>query len=387
MIGSLLAKVAGAVAALAGVLAAVLVVTGAEGWRLPAAVLAHLAAAALAMMSARMRHGAALTPVERDLVLVTALILPGVGPALAWNMLRKPDGTDVENAHEVVEQYLDYVKPRIPEYERTLFTGDFDKDLARKLDAVSYREVLAHGNIDQKRSALTRLAELGEPHHLGLIRRCLEDPEQEIRLYAYGELERLIKGRENAVAKARRATEKEPGDPAALVGLAHAHFELATSGLLDAATAHFHLGVAAEQAKKAQALEENDLQAVLLEALVYANMGDLDRAATRLEELPEELRETPEVSRVMGEVAFRSRDFSRARVEAGRLMMAREALPGYLEALCETPEEEESEEDAEKAEAQGATESEAPAEKDEATDPGATEPETTDPEATEEDEA
>jgi hypothetical protein len=200
----------GVLAGLVGASGAAFAVLGGGIWMLLIGLTLHGTACWISLKAARSRREGRLTPTERDSILVTAVTVPFLGPALAWSIPRHaPDG-EVENAHQAVEKYLDHVKPRVPDYERTLFTGDHDRDLARKLDAESFREVLRHGETGQKRNALFKLAELGAPHHLAMIRECLTDEDQEVRLYAYGELDRLTRIHEGAIADGRAAVKQDP---------------------------------------------------------------------------------------------------------------------------------------------------------------------------------
>jgi len=324
----------GLAAAVIGAFGALVIVFGESAWVLIPGLSAHVAAAFLSVHAARLRRDGELSPVERDLVLYTALFVPLMGAGAAFVMPRRDPREDVENAHEVVERYMDHVKPQIPDYERTLFVGDFDRDLARKLDTESYREVLNHGDTDQKRSALFKLAEMRGPHHLALIRSCLTDDDGEVRLYAYGELDRLTREYEGAVAKARKEAEAEPGSSERQQALSRSHFELATSGVMDGATGRFHLKVAAEHAVKARRLDPSSPEPVLLEARAYAHVGDIEKARACLQKVPADNWNETAVCMVRAEVAFHARDYPEARLLAGRLLVLGEELPGWLGALC-----------------------------------------------------
>lgn len=301
---------------------------------LPAGLVLHVLAAFLATAAARRRRGAPLPVPERNAVLYLALFVPVVGPSFAWSLPRKEERTDVQNAHEVMLQYEEHVKPKVPEYERSLFTGDFERDLARKLDTESYREVLRHGDTDQKRSALFRLAELGEPHHLALIRGCLEDEDQEVRLYAYGELDRLVRGYEDAIGAARHRVKEDENDFEAHLALAEAHFGLAVSGVLDSVTGKFHLRGAIRSGTRAKELSTDPTRPALLLARAHARLSEVEEAGAVLDALSEAQREDPEVCLTRAEVAFLARDFHRAREEAGRLILLGAEMPGWLMALC-----------------------------------------------------
>ncbi|MEN8152023.1 MAG: hypothetical protein ABFS86_19565, partial [Planctomycetota bacterium] len=185
---------------------------------------------------------------------------------------------------------------------------------------------------------LFRLAELGEPHHIALIRACLEDDDGEVRLYAYGELDRLTRVFEEEIGKSRRLVEAREKDVEPRLRLSLAHFDLAASGVLDPRTAGFHFRAAANEAQIARGLEPGELDPVLAEARARARLGDLDAASNCLEEVPEEHRGEAAVCLARAEVAFTRRDFSGARMEAGALLLTETELPGWLQAICMTPE-------------------------------------------------
>ncbi len=303
-------------------------------------LLCHFTAVLPATFAARHRRGEPLAPAERDAMMLIAVLLPFMGPALSVGLPRKGRGEGVENSHQAMERYKNHVKPRIPEYERSLFTGNFDRDLARKLDLESYRDVLRHGGTDQKRSALVRLAELGQPHHLMLIRNCLEDDDQEVRLYAYGELERLVREHEDRVAGGRVRVREAPGDADSHLELAGAHFDLASSGVLDQATAGFHLRAAAGSAGDARKIDPESVEGATLEARSHAKIGEFAKAYDCLLSLPEEIRTMTEIHLTTAEIAFVDRDFAHAREEAEQLAERGVELPGWLEALRDTGEDE-----------------------------------------------
>ena len=336
--GEALPWVVGGLAGIAGLVGAVTAIRSESAWGVPLGLSLHGVGVVLSWLAGRFRRRGDLSGAETDIVLTSALFVPGLGPAVAWALPRASAKEAVENAHEVIERYKAHVKPVVPDYERSLFTGDRDRDLARKLDAESFREVLRHGDTDQKRSALFRLAELGSPHHIELIRNCLVDDDGEVRLYAYGELDRLTRVHEDEIAKARRAVAANDRDVAAHLRMSRAHFDLAASGVLDPRTAGFHFRAAATEAQIARNLAAGEVEPLLAEARSFAHLGDLQSAEHCMEEVPDERQDDPEVCLVRAEVAFKRRDFDTARREAGRLLLTETELPGWLQAICMTPE-------------------------------------------------
>jgi len=292
----------------------------------------HVLAAFCCSRAARQRRPD-LAQVERDIVFWTALLVPVFGPPLAWRMPFLATPEKVENAHSVFERYADHVKPAVPDYERTLFTGDYEKDLARELDAESYHEVLRHGETDQKRNALRRLADLGEPRHFALIRRCLLDPEHEVRLYAYSELERSGRVYEDVIARRTPQIEREPDNADALLALATAYFEYAASGILDEGMASFYFNSAASYAERADRCGIEGCEATWLRAAALARVGSYDAADACLDALGENEKALPKSCIARADIAFRRRDFLGVRTEAEQLREAGAEVPAWLQAM------------------------------------------------------
>jgi hypothetical protein len=334
----LVPRLVGVLAGAIGLLGALHAIRSSSAWGVPVGLAMHGAAVFLCLVAARMRRRGDISDAETDIVLTAAAFVPGLGPGIAWTLPRISSQEAVENAHQVIEAYRSHVKPLVPDWERSLFTGDRDRDLARKLDAESFREVLRHGDTDQKRSALFRLAELGAPHHIELIRDCLVDDDGEVRLYAYGELDRLTRVHEEEIGKSRRLVEADENDVEARLRLSRAHFELAASGVLDPRTASFHFRAAANEAQTAAMQVPGEIAPVLAEARAHAHLGDLDAAERCVGTIAEENLQAPEVCLVRAEVAFKRRDFDAARLEAGVLLLTETPLPGWLQAICMTPE-------------------------------------------------
>ncbi|MGH7163653.1 MAG: hypothetical protein ACREID_09220 [Planctomycetota bacterium] len=329
----LLALVAAIGAAEAG--AVVSAVEGDSALALLLALALHALACSLVIPAARRRRGA-FSPVEHDAMLLTAACVPLFGPPLAWALPRpraKEVEASVENAHAVFERYEQYVRPHVPDHERTLFTGDYDKDLARELDAESYHEVLRHGQTDQKRNALKRLADMGEPRHLELVRRCLVDPDHEVRLYAYSELERLARVHEEEIAKRDRAVASDPSDVAALRAMAEAHLRYGASGIQDDEMAAYHFRLAIRFAARAAEAGDRGPDAAIIESVSYCRLKEYGAAADALQRLAPELQGLPRVRIARAEIGYRQRDFETARGEAVELAAAGEKMPDWLEAL------------------------------------------------------
>lgn len=315
--------------------AAVVLVLGTLGGLAPlVGAFAHAAAALLCLAAAKRSRGE-ISKVERDLVLLASVFLPLFGAPVAWTIpprrarARKGEKGDAS----MFDRYADHVKPQVPESERTVFSGDYGRDLARELDIESYVEVLRNGRTDQKRNALRRLADLGAPRHLALVRRCLVDPDHEVRLYAYSELERLARVHEDRIMKRRGAASAPDADPKEVLALAEAHFEYGSSGIPDAEMAAYHFRLADRHASAARARGNADPACVWIRSLALGRLEDPDAAEKCLDELDAPSRALPRTRIVYAELAYRRRDFSRVREEACALASANAEIPGWMKAL------------------------------------------------------
>ncbi|MDH3590706.1 MAG: hypothetical protein OER88_02440 [Planctomycetota bacterium] len=289
--------------------------------------------AAGACWSAARRRRDDLASVECDMVVAIALLVPVFGPALAWRIPRPVGAKEEKNAHAVFEDYADHVKPMDAEFERTLFTGDYERDLARELDAESYHAVLRDGTIDQKRSALVRLAELGEPKHFQLVRGCLLDPSHEVRLYAYNELERSSRSYEEEIAARSKDLKENPGDADALLSLARTYFGYAASGIHDASMAAFYFQSSANYAEQARGAGHGEPDPVWVRAHALGRLAEYKSAEECLAQLTPVQQELPTTCLVRAELAYRRRDFMAVRREVVRLEGTDAELPDWLKAL------------------------------------------------------
>lgn len=299
------------------------------------ALLLHGAAAGISLLAARIRRRSRLHGVYFDLVLLTALAIPVFGPLFAWLLPSPKIHEQGVNAHELFEQYEKHVRHTEAPYRRTLFTGDFDRDMARELDVESYFDVLASGDIHQKRDALSKLVALGEPHHLALVRKSLLDPDQEVQLYAYGQIAALEERYESAIDGADDGTPEGPREPEQATKLATAHLAYAKSGVLDAVLATHHCELAIEFAQRGRAGADPKV-AMRLELLARLGLGDKEGAEKVVSELLSLDPEDAEARSVAIEFAYRARDFDQARTEIERLAAGGHELAPWMRALKES---------------------------------------------------
>ena len=299
------------------------------------ALVLHLVSVVLVAVAALLRG--AQRGVELDAVVVIATFVPVVGPALAWTFPSGKSKDGVANAHAVFESYEAATKSQKPSYRPAIFTGNFEKDLSREINTVSYAEVLRRGTLEQKRNLLRTLGRRATHRDLEMIRQCLFDDEQEIRLCAYAEIDRLSRQHETEVAKLKSECEAETSadSPAEeqLVNLAEAQLNYACSGIMDEEMAKFWLMETEKSADAVLTSNPGNWRAARTKAKCKSESKDYEGAIQCLDDLPSPKSDRPEIWLARAEVAFRTRDFSTARKQANKLRSKRLQLPPWLAAL------------------------------------------------------
>ena len=260
----------------------------------------------------------------RDAMLVAALVLPGLGPLIAWLLVRRRRDGAV-NAHAFFENYEQEVHGEVA----------FDAVPApARTRPVSFHDVLRAGSLDHRRNALRKLAERGQPMHLRLLRRCLSHSDMELRLGAFAEINRLLRQWEGRLCELRAAVDAQPDDPAARAQLSAAHRGYAASGLLDEDMARFQLRQAANACRLAGAAAANHADLAIERALVCTDLGDLDGASAVLGRLADEHLEDARVCIARARIAFLQHRFDRVRSEAEKLHRAGEQSPRWMREMC-----------------------------------------------------
>ncbi len=158
---------------------------------------------------------------ERDLVFLMALGLPGLGPLCAWALPGPLRTEEPQDAHAAFEETL---QTQASPVETGQLTG-FDAQHIQ-----SYSEVLHHGDLAQRSGLVRKLALLGRPEHMRLLRRFLEDPDEELRIQAFLQLRSQ---REEYEARIRSFDQVLSQGGAGAQQLALAHRDYAQSGLLE----------------------------------------------------------------------------------------------------------------------------------------------------------
>lgn len=334
---------------------------------LTGACVLHLVSVSAAFVAARI--GGARGAREFDAVIVTALVIPLFGPALAWMMPVRSDA-EAEASQAMLEE-VDNRMGHAEDYTRPFFLGDFEKDLARQVNAVSYYEVLEKGDLEQKRDALRKLARLGEPRHMALVTRALEDEDTELRLCAYLELDRVRQRHERAISEVqdqvrahvawaewldaivdaplgedgrpdlaeypppsveRESLELDLGELRAR--LAQGHLDYAISGTLDTTMRDFRLDRCLEECAVALAEDASNVRALVISARAHCERTNLETAEETLALLPADAQEHRSILVLRARIRFDANDFEGARMLGYRVLETRQDPPEWLLALC-----------------------------------------------------
>jgi len=306
-----------------------------EGARLLPAVLLHFAAVVTCAYAARWRRSPGrLLPAEIDTVLITSIFVPLAGPILGWVIPRRANDDAIVDAHQamVAREPVNGTGGPL----RNSMTGHFDRDVARKTDALTYAEVMRGGSVAEKRSVIQRLCRSDEHRHLAQVRQALSDAEDEVRLFAYAELERIEHKYEDALAALEQRIGSESDQATACVELAAKHLDYSRSGVLDPDFSRYHVGRALERAEEALEHGADGPSCARIGLLARLDLGRTTQAEAWLERFDPAVLTHPTVRLAQAELAFATRDLERARAIAAEISDDA-AAPRWLKALREPP--------------------------------------------------
>ncbi len=179
------------------------------------------------------------------LAILGAYAVPVFGTCLAAT-IRIHDGPgDDARTQGILDEYDEWVHFREQPHRPSAFTGDFQEDLVTFACVESHAVVLRSGTVAQKREVLSRLVDSERPELVSQVREALLDPDPEVRLLAYGELQRLETRLYRELEEACEVAETAaPGDNVRTTPV-FAHRRLASSGVLDEAMSAWHAQEAA----------------------------------------------------------------------------------------------------------------------------------------------
>ena len=109
--------------------------------------------------------------------------------------------------------------------------------ILEELDFLPLADILAGEEIDLKRGAIDRLAELKNPEAIRMLLSCRSDPSPDVRFFATSALTRIKKGFDEELESARREMQKDAYSVNGRIILAKIYLQYSRSHLLDFATA------------------------------------------------------------------------------------------------------------------------------------------------------
>jgi hypothetical protein len=254
------------------------------------------------------------------LLAAVAAALPAVGACTGFWFCWSRAPRHASNAHAANDPLLPTVAKAAP-------------DLQHELRINSYTQVVRHGSLEEKRNLLRRLAQLGTPRHLAIVRQFLGENEPELRLCAYAELARIGQRHEHRIGELRRAaTAAASGDAAiAQAELAAATRDYATTGALDEEMARYWADQAAAAARAALQIDASCRRAECVLAQVLGDRGELAAAWALVAAWPAEVDAACELARA--EIAFRRRDRAACRTALARLELLGAPVPEWLRSV------------------------------------------------------
>lgn len=308
MIGRVTSRLGCALATCVDSLAVVLAWAGPNVTLTLAAVL-HGLATFLAGWEPGPRTARSRSEVKLRLARLLTFCIPVVGALLAWATRNHHVGSRRLERERLARFHREFLDQDEERPERSPFTGDFERDVETLADADSFAAILEFGTPEHKQSALRRLAEMGEPQHIRLLRQCLGAHDPEIRLFAYGQLEQVESRLCAALDAARADYEEAPESPSLRAAFADAHAALAACGALDESISAWH-------AREAATLRRELVAQGRAAPEAFDGPGEEVSAA---------------VLRTRAEAAFEARDFESALRIATLLEQRGEELPLWLD--------------------------------------------------------
>ncbi len=107
----------------------------------------------------------------------------------------------------------------------------------KELDVMPLADILAGIDLDLKRGAIERLAQLKTPEAIDILLECRSDPSSEIRFFATSALTKIKREFDEAIEAARRHMKKDIYKISSRIFLAKVYLQYSRSHLLDVATA------------------------------------------------------------------------------------------------------------------------------------------------------
>ncbi len=172
------------------------------------------------------------------------------------------------------------------------------------------------GQATKRFEASLRVAELPPRVAVRLLRSALKDPSEEVRLFAFGRIERMRADLERALEGFRSALASAEDDAARehlRLRLAETHWEFAYLGLAEGAVLEHALESAVAEATESQRVGRNPAAASFLLGRILLLRRDIDGAVVEFERASRLGYPMTKVLSYLAECAFEARAFERVR--------------------------------------------------------------------------
>ncbi|MEZ6020493.1 MAG: hypothetical protein R3F17_10450 [Planctomycetota bacterium] len=262
---------------------------------------------------------------ERDVVALLAAGLPLLGPTFAWALPERLRRARTD-AHAAQEER----RAAAEDEEIEGLSGHWLQDLGERVHVESYREVLRFGDLNRRSSLVRKLSGLGAPEHMHLLRECLEDPDEELRIQAFQQLRSWRSHWESRIRAAEHAPDAH--SPAGRLAIAEAQADLAQSGVLDPAL------VAAQWQRTLQAAEAVPEAAGLpLRLRALTELGRTRESRRLYARVSKSVRLTPELVETWARLQFGKRRWRSLRLADRQLRLMGAPRPAWLQAALGDP--------------------------------------------------
>ncbi|MCF3651880.1 HEAT repeat domain-containing protein [Synoicihabitans lomoniglobus] len=195
----------------------------------------------------------------------------------------------------------------------------------------SIAEILRGPHIQARRNAILAVKDLDPSSALPLLRKGLQDSDEQVRIFAQNSLSTLMEGFEAGIKQLERRLAEAPTELATVVGLAEQYFELVYLDVAgDEETSAHLLGKAADLLARAAAQAPDDRRICLLRLRYALRRRDVAMAGTLLAQIDQDPADEQMLLPWRAELAFQMRDWSGV-----RRILKRFAEAGYVNTRIE----------------------------------------------------
>jgi hypothetical protein len=283
-------------------------VMSAQDWRLIGGT--HATAALLMFVSAPKGKGwfhASRLWAKTDAILTLFLPPFGWAVAICLHAFFKPIPEMAEIKNEDDEAGFEVESVDVPLEGPELSRQEL---VAHHLDFVPLADILAGNDLNLKRGAVEKLAQLATPEAIAMLLARRGDPVPEVRFYATSALTRIKKDMDEELDAAKRQIQSSHEEGRSRLMLAKSYYRQIRSGLIDAATVEAYAAECDHHLKKASEFGDVAVEALFLLVETRRYRGAWDMAKGALETLTSfPGADAVAVAKKRVEIAYESADY------------------------------------------------------------------------------